>query len=223
MVRRLAHEPLGWRPTTLEVTVRRYRCTGCGHVWRQDTSLAAEPRAKLSRRGLRWALEISQCRRAVDVAMTILGGPQVEPCTPRSPPPVQASRFPQTVPRTNRLPSTYGPRRFTGLHARDRPARDPIRDKGVPPAPPARASPQAVGPLAWSPRGERAADWRGSNFTGDSENHVSVGGSRSAEGSTRTDTLTTESRRCVSSKFPREGRQSSVHLDSDCRDAGNRS
>jgi transposase len=39
------------------VTVRRYRCTGCGHVWRQDTSRAAEPRAKLSRRGLRWALE----------------------------------------------------------------------------------------------------------------------------------------------------------------------
>ncbi|TDT29962.1 transposase [Naumannella halotolerans] len=57
VVRRLAHEPLGWRPTTLEVTVRRYRCTGCGHVWRQDTSQVAGPRAKLSRRGLRWALE----------------------------------------------------------------------------------------------------------------------------------------------------------------------
>jgi transposase len=57
VVRRLAHEPLGWRPTTLEVTVRRYRCSECGHVWRQDTSSAAEPRAKLSRRGLRWALE----------------------------------------------------------------------------------------------------------------------------------------------------------------------
>ena len=57
MTRQLAHEPLGWRPTTLLVTIRRYRCTGCGHVWRQDTSLAAEPRAKLSRRGLRWALE----------------------------------------------------------------------------------------------------------------------------------------------------------------------
>ncbi|WP_141331728.1 ISL3 family transposase [Corynebacterium variabile] len=57
VVRRLAHEPLGWRPTTLEVVVRRYRCTDCCHVWRQDTSLAAEPRAKLSRRGLRWALE----------------------------------------------------------------------------------------------------------------------------------------------------------------------
>ena len=57
VTRRLAHEPLGWRPTTLLVTIRRYRCTGCGHVWRQDTVQAAEPRAKLSRRGLRWALE----------------------------------------------------------------------------------------------------------------------------------------------------------------------
>jgi transposase len=57
VVRELAHEPLGWRPTTLKVFVRRYRCTGCGHVWRQDTTRAAQPRAKLSRRGLRWALE----------------------------------------------------------------------------------------------------------------------------------------------------------------------
>lgn len=57
VVRRLAHEPFGWRPTTLLVTICRYRCPGCGHVWRQDTSKAAEPRAKLSRRGLRWALE----------------------------------------------------------------------------------------------------------------------------------------------------------------------
>ncbi len=57
VTRQLAHEPLGWRPTTLLVTIRRYRCTGCGHVWRQDTSRAAEPRAKLSRRGLAWALQ----------------------------------------------------------------------------------------------------------------------------------------------------------------------
>ena len=57
VTRRLAHEPLGWRPTTLLITVPRYRCTGCGHVWRQDTGRAAEPRAKLSRRALRWALE----------------------------------------------------------------------------------------------------------------------------------------------------------------------
>lgn len=54
--RRLAHEPFGWRPTVLEVLVRRYRCTGCGHVWRQDTTAAAAPRAKLSRTALAWAL-----------------------------------------------------------------------------------------------------------------------------------------------------------------------
>ena len=62
MIRRLAHEPFGWRPTTLHVTVRRYRCAGCGHVWRQDTSQAAEPRAKLSRRGCggRWRALVVQ-------------------------------------------------------------------------------------------------------------------------------------------------------------------
>ncbi|TQL48950.1 ISL3 family transposase [Ornithinicoccus hortensis] len=56
VVRRLAHAPFGWRPTTLLVTVRRYRCSECGHVWRQDTTAAAEPRAKISRGGLAWAL-----------------------------------------------------------------------------------------------------------------------------------------------------------------------
>ena len=57
VTRRLAHEPLGWRPTTLLITVRRYRCTGCVHVWRQDTTRAAPTRSKISRQGLRWALE----------------------------------------------------------------------------------------------------------------------------------------------------------------------
>ena len=56
VVRKLSHEPLGWRPTKLHVTVRRYACTGCARVWRQDTTRAAEPRAALSRGGLRWAL-----------------------------------------------------------------------------------------------------------------------------------------------------------------------
>jgi transposase len=62
VTRRLAHEPFGWRPTILLVTLRRYRCAGCGHVWRQDTSKAAQPRAKLSRRALRWALEAIVCQ-----------------------------------------------------------------------------------------------------------------------------------------------------------------
>ena len=62
VIRQLGHEPFGWRPTTLLISVRRYRCTGCGHVWRQDTTKAAEPRAKLSRRGLAWALEGIVCQ-----------------------------------------------------------------------------------------------------------------------------------------------------------------
>ena len=57
VVRRLSHVPLGWRPTVLQVRVRRYQCTGCGRVWRQDLTPAAEPRSKLSRAALRWALE----------------------------------------------------------------------------------------------------------------------------------------------------------------------
>ena len=62
VTRQLAHEPFGWRPTTLLVTVRRYRCAGCRHVWRQDSTKAADPRAKLSRRALQWALEALVCQ-----------------------------------------------------------------------------------------------------------------------------------------------------------------
>jgi len=49
--------PLGWRLTVLVVRVRRYRCTECGHVWRQDTSSAVAPRSKLSRAAVLWALK----------------------------------------------------------------------------------------------------------------------------------------------------------------------
>ena len=56
VIRKLAHAPFGWRPTTLLITVRRYRCAECAHVWRQDTTKAAPPRAKVSRGGLAWAL-----------------------------------------------------------------------------------------------------------------------------------------------------------------------
>ena len=47
VVRRLAHEPCGWRPTILHVSVRLYRCPECAHVWRQDMSQAADLRVKL--------------------------------------------------------------------------------------------------------------------------------------------------------------------------------
>jgi transposase len=57
VLRRVAHVPLGWRATILHIRVRRYRCTGCGHVWRQDTNGAAAPRAKLSTQAVLWALK----------------------------------------------------------------------------------------------------------------------------------------------------------------------
>jgi len=66
--RRLAHEPFGWRPTVLELRVRRYRCTGCAHVWRQDTSAAAEPRSKLSRAALAWALSVARVAEGLAVS-----------------------------------------------------------------------------------------------------------------------------------------------------------
>lgn len=62
VTRELGHEPFGWRPTTLLIRIRRYKCAGCGHVWRQDTTKAAEPRSKLSRRALMWALEGIVCQ-----------------------------------------------------------------------------------------------------------------------------------------------------------------
>ena len=56
VIRRLAHVPYGWRPTMLHVSVCRYRCQTCAHVWRQNMCAAADPRAKLSRAAVRWAL-----------------------------------------------------------------------------------------------------------------------------------------------------------------------
>jgi transposase len=57
VVRRLAHVPFGWRPTVLLVRLRRYACTGCGRVWRQDLERAAASRGKLSRDAVLWALK----------------------------------------------------------------------------------------------------------------------------------------------------------------------
>ena len=57
VTRRLAHVPFGHRITMLLIRVRRYRCDWCRKVWREDTSQAAPVRAKITRAGLRWALE----------------------------------------------------------------------------------------------------------------------------------------------------------------------
>lgn len=60
--RRLAHVPFGNRPTTLLLRVRRYRCDTCDRFWQEDTTLAAPVRGKLTRGGLRWALEALVCQ-----------------------------------------------------------------------------------------------------------------------------------------------------------------
>ena len=56
VARRLAHVPVGWRPTQLVVRLRRFACTHCRRVWRQDTSSLAEPRARLTRSAVEWGL-----------------------------------------------------------------------------------------------------------------------------------------------------------------------
>ena len=56
VVRRLAHVPVGWRPTQLVVRVRRFGCTRCRRVWRQDSSTLAEPRARLTHAAVEWGL-----------------------------------------------------------------------------------------------------------------------------------------------------------------------
>ena len=70
VARRLAHVPVGWRPTQLVVRVRRFACTHCRRVWRQDTSGLAEPRTRLTRSAVGWGLRalalecLSVCRVA---------------------------------------------------------------------------------------------------------------------------------------------------------------
>ena len=40
----------------MHVSVRRYCCQTCAYVWRHNMSAATDPRAKLSRAAVRWAL-----------------------------------------------------------------------------------------------------------------------------------------------------------------------
>ena len=63
VVRRLAHVPFGHRPTTLLLRLVRFVCTGCGRTWRQDTTAAAQPRAKLTRTALTWANKPTVARK----------------------------------------------------------------------------------------------------------------------------------------------------------------
>src|SRR5690625_2420629 len=57
VVRRVTHVPLGWRPTQLQLRLRRYRCEACACVWQQDTTSVVAPEAKLSHAAALWALK----------------------------------------------------------------------------------------------------------------------------------------------------------------------
>ena len=76
VARRLAHVPVGWRPTQLVVRLRRFACTHCRRVWRQDTSSLAEPRARLTRSAVEWGLRalalecMSVCRVAAALGLS---------------------------------------------------------------------------------------------------------------------------------------------------------
>ena len=76
MGRRLAHVPVGWRPTQLVVCLRRFACTHCRRVWRQDTSTLAEPRTRLTRAAVEWGLRalalecMSVCRVAAALGIS---------------------------------------------------------------------------------------------------------------------------------------------------------
>ena len=56
VARRLAHVPVGWRPTGPVVRVRRFACRHRRRVWRRDTSALARPRARLTRSAVKWGL-----------------------------------------------------------------------------------------------------------------------------------------------------------------------
>ncbi|WP_010534166.1 ISL3 family transposase [Brachybacterium squillarum] len=72
--RPLAHGPLGWRPTLLQVRVRRYRCEHCQLVWREDLDQAAAPRSKLTRHAVLWALKaLVMDRMSISRIATALG------------------------------------------------------------------------------------------------------------------------------------------------------
>jgi len=76
VARCLAHVPVGWRPTQLLVRLRRFGCTHCRRVWRQDTSTLAEPRARLTRAAVEWGLRalalerMSVCRVAAALGVS---------------------------------------------------------------------------------------------------------------------------------------------------------
>lgn len=51
------HLPVGRAVTKLKVSAPRYRCRGCARVWRHRPQTVAQPRSKLTRSAVWWALQ----------------------------------------------------------------------------------------------------------------------------------------------------------------------
>src|SRR5690625_2984871 len=57
LVRNVTHVPVGWRPTQLQLRLRRYRGDDCCRVWQQDTAGIVASGEKLSYPAALWALK----------------------------------------------------------------------------------------------------------------------------------------------------------------------
>lgn len=69
-----AHLPLGRRSTTLWVRVRRYRCSDCARVWRQDATEAAAHGRSFPGTQVVWALKSVVMDSVVDRTCRRRGG-----------------------------------------------------------------------------------------------------------------------------------------------------
>ena len=82
----------GVETTQLVVRVRRFACTHCCRVWRQDTSALAQPRARLTRSAVEWGLRalalecMSVCRVAAALGICLAHRQQRNPDPSRADP-----------------------------------------------------------------------------------------------------------------------------------------
>jgi transposase len=91
------HEPMGWRPTLLEVTVRRYRCADCDHA----THLGrVAPSGRCAAPGCLSVAVPGRAGRAGRNDRTVTLSDQTSPGTPYCD--TSASRFPCDVGRSCR-------------------------------------------------------------------------------------------------------------------------
>ena len=141
VVWRLAHVPVGWGPTQLLVRVRRFACTHCRRVWRQDTWALAELRERLTHSAVEWGLRALGLEFHVDLPCRAGPGDLLAHRQQRDPDPctVRAARRPSPLRRRR------GPRRRRARLAPHQAGR-PLRYRGH--RPDSRTRPEWSSPAA---------------------------------------------------------------------------